>query len=99
MSWYTYVKISSARDDKTDQVIYLRDKLEEAIDQAMIGGDESINLIDRLIDRLEGAKGFRNLIPKSVKDNVLSLMQKAREVKKDSPHKFCAYLEEALTYL
>lgn len=99
MSWYKQIKKASIADRKDEQIEYFKDKIEEAIDQAMIGGEETINLLTQLIEKLEGAHGFRNLIAPSVTETILDLMKKARDVKKDSPHKCCAFLEEALTYL
>jgi len=99
MNWYTFKKKSSSRDDKKKQLKLLLDNIEEVIDQTMIGGNETIKIIDQLISRLNGESGFRNLIPPSTKNNVLKLLIKAREVKKDSPQKCMAFLEEALSYL
>lgn len=99
MSWYKKIKISSIKDDKKEQMSYFADKIEEAIGQALIGGNETIDLLDQLIDKVKGAHGFRNIMPPSTTKKVLSLMQEARKVKRDSPQKCCALLEEALNYL
>ena len=96
MNWY---KLSSARDDKREQIQLIVDKISEAISQAPIGGEETIVLLDEIIQRLTGEDGNRTLIPPSIRDNVLSLVQEARNVKKDSPQKCCELLEQALTYI
>jgi len=99
MNWYIKTKNASAKDNKLEQAQYLIEKIEEAIDQSMIGGEETIKLLDQLIDRLEGAHGFRSLIPPSTASSILDLLKKARDVKKDSPQKCSYFLEEALTFL
>jgi len=99
MNWYNLQKTSSAKDEKQEQMKFLEEKIVEAIDQALIGGNETINLLERLTEWLRGDNGVRNLIPPSIKEAILALIAQAIEVKRDSPQKCCAILEEALTYL
>ena len=99
MNWYKKIKISSVRDDKQEQAKYFTDKIEEAISQAQIGGEETIKLLEQLVSKLDGAHGFRNLLPVSITKELLSLLNQAISVKKDSPQKCCAFLEDALDYL
>jgi len=98
-NWYSIIKTSSARDEKNEQLKYIGDNIREAISQAMIGGDETIKIIDRLINRLNGANGFRNLIGPNLKNIIIKILTNAKSVKKDSPHKCVNLLEEALSYL
>lgn len=99
MNWYKSLITSSARDVKIEQMEYFRDKIDEAIEQSMIGGEQTIILLNMLIDKMRGIGGYRILIPESVKQSVLSLLMEAKQVKKDSPSKAITYLEEAITYL
>lgn len=100
MNWYKiYYKESSARDEKREQINLLISQIEEIIGQALIGGDETIALLDSLISRLRGETSYRNLIPPSINEAVLELLIEARQVKKDSPKKCRQFLEDSLMYL
>ena len=98
MSWYSKTITSSVRDEKSDQIKNLIERLEEAIDGCAIDKENSKNIVKNVIERIEG-KGERLLISPVVKNEIKKILELANSSILDSPAKFDQAVDEAIYVL
>ena len=97
INWYK--KISSVQDDRQEQVEFIIDALEKAKEQSAIGADASIEIVNDLIKQLENKGEKRSLIPLPIKNKIVELMKNANDIKRDSPQRFCAMIDDIIVEL
>jgi hypothetical protein len=98
MSWYR--KKSSIKDDKLSEIETIIERLEYCSRMSMIDGEEGIGILKDIMARINGnKKGFRSLLKESTKNNLIYFLNLAIMTKKDSPHKYVEFLDNAISVL
>jgi hypothetical protein len=98
MNWYLKITNATARDMKANQIENWVNRLQEAVKGSAIDKENSKDIVENVIERING-KGERSLLPMSLKKELRKMLRMAINSILDSPSRFDAIVDEAIFLL